>query len=317
MIDCFEWQNKSSNTLDGLLEPEDLAKSEEHLKNCEACEARLKHYQSLVQAIAKQPKVALPDALRKAPFASTLPSIDLSGTGKNRWERLPWYLRSLIEGVGTIVLVLIGISAGPKLRALYERQTESHLSEYNEPVSALTTTETKEAEESLPETTLQRGKLVQKVEKDGIDATSEAPGAGDENEYEGDSEGASVEAAGNQEDSGSDIRVGNSEIWRFSLKTDNPREVREKVVKILSDLKVPKTTLGFGGVEAPGGIQFDLLVPQTVIPNLKNQLQKLAPTAPKELAKSNLGETFTWYKNKSKKTLPARSSRIVIWLSQF
>ncbi|MGK5088100.1 hypothetical protein WDW86_11130 [Bdellovibrionota bacterium FG-2] len=316
MMDCFEFQNKSSDNIDALLAPLDQARAMEHLDACESCQAKINHYQILLDAIANLPKVPLPEPLRKAPFSGPLPRLDISGGEKNRWERLPWYLRSLIEGVGTIVLVLIGISAGPKLRSLYERQTEHNLSEYNEPISALTaptSTESGETSESS-EAALQRGKILPNAAAPKNEASSEEA---EENAYEGDSEGASVEAGGNQEDTGSDIRVGNSEIWRFSLKTDNPREVREKVVKILGDLKVPRNTPGFGGVEAPGGIQFDLLVPQSVIPNLKNQLQKLAPTASKELAKSTMGETFTWYKNKSKKPMPARTSRIVIWLSQF
>ena len=85
---------------------------------------------------------------------------------------------------------------------------------------------------------------------------------------------------------------------------------------ILTDLKIPANTPGIGGIEAPGGIQFDLIVPQTVIPDLKQALEKIAPAPPKDQEGSPFGETFTWYKKKSKNPLAVGQTHVVIWLAQ-
>ena len=125
------------------------------------------------------------------------------------------------------------------------------------------------------------------------------------------SEGESESSAGVEVES--NVQVGKSEIWRFNLKTDAPTIVRGQIMKALKETGVPVTTPGIGGVEAPGGIQFDLLVPVAVIAPLKGQLEHLAGTPSENLPFS---ETFTWYKNRSKKPIPSGMSRVVIWLSQ-
>jgi hypothetical protein len=69
-------------------------------------------------------------------------------------------------------------------------------------------------------------------------------------------------------------------------------------------------------------------VPQTVIPQLKSQLEKLTPLATADGTQADAEEAaeqepgarmpngpFTWYKNKSKRVLPSGKSRVVIWLS--
>jgi hypothetical protein len=113
-----------------------------------------------------------------------------------------------------------------------------------------------------------------------------------------------------------DEHVGNSEVWRFNLKTDSPLEVRPRIVQVLRGLQIAENTPGIDGVEAPGGIQFDLLVPQASVNTLKKQLQSMAPKAPTDQTDSPAAETFTWYMNKSKRKLPEHKTRIVIWLSQ-
>ena len=124
-----------------------------------------------------------------------------------------------------------------------------------------------------------------------------------------------VEGGGGNNDA-SEVQAGHNEIWRFMIKTDSPHEIRPRIVKLLTELNIPSNTPGIGGTEAPGGIQFDLLVPPEVVGEVKKQLQAMAPKAPTELAKTPAGETFTWYKNKAKTKLPEHKTRIVIWLSQ-
>jgi hypothetical protein len=115
------------------------------------------------------------------------------------------------------------------------------------------------------------------------------------------------------------LQVGKSEIWRFNIKTDSPALVRTKIMKAFEEVGIKKETPGYGGIEAPGGIQFDLIVPQDSIPQLKAQLEQLSqPQNPSEdpAQRGSSGSTFTWYKNRSKKPIPPGTSRMVIWLSQ-
>jgi hypothetical protein len=101
------------------------------------------------------------------------------------------------------------------------------------------------------------------------------------------------------------------------LKTDSLREMQPRIVAILVGLDVPKETPGIGGIEAPGGIQFDLVVPSSAVASLMAQLKKL-PTSSRDAAADSVGTptAFTWYKNKSKRKLANGKARVVIWLSQ-
>ena len=169
-------------------------------------------------------------------------------------------------------------------------------------------------EDTVP---LARGNVVATATTTAPGAESAAPAGSDD--YSGEDESESDEVAssdmGGADDEG--LRVGSSEIWRFNLKTDSPHEVRHRIEQILGDLHVPASTPGFGGVEAPGGIQFDLLVPRGIVLELKKQLQKLSPKqVPAEGATVASADNFTWYKNRSKRKIAEGRARVVIWLSQ-
>lgn len=122
--------------------------------------------------------------------------------------------------------------------------------------------------------------------------------------------------------------VGNGEIWRFNIRTDSPKDVQPRLTAALIHLGVAKQTPGLGGVEAPGGIQFDILVSKTLVQNLKNVLQKFAQTSPTSSPESSSTEgevqenttpkqePFTWFRNRSKKQIPDGKTRVVIWLFQ-
>jgi hypothetical protein len=205
---------------------------------------------------------------------------------KAAWKRLPVAMRLLIEGVSIAAVVVLGIRLGPVVREMYEARMEKRL-------------QTLIAAEDLSSQNvpLARGRS----ENEDAELSDEVANS------EGDAEnstGVDVE---------SDVQVGKGEIWRFNLKTDAPALVRNQILKTLKDVGIAETTPGIGGVEAPGGIQFDLLVPQAAIPQLKVQFEKLAGAPSANLPFS---ETFTWYKNRSKKPIPNGMSRVVIWLSQ-
>jgi hypothetical protein len=312
-MNCFDWQNRASDIVDGMIVGEEKLEAEEHLKVCRRCAERGKRYRTLVGAIGSQPRSLLPVPIRKAPLSVQLPKTAKRIPGRGTWHQLPWYVRSPLEGVSIVLVILVAISAGPRIRGLYERALERSLSDYSQSLDL----------EATPATPAPAAK-----------AAGGEPGAGgvllaqrgramsvDTDEIEGaegdDTAGSDDESAGGTGTSDEpDVRVGANEVWRFILKTDSPHELQSQVMKLLTELKIPPSTHGFAGIEVPGGIQFDLLLPPSAVSPIKRNLQSMAPHAPKELERSPAGETFTWFKNKSKQPIPARLTRVVIWLSQ-
>lgn len=286
-FDCFETQNRMSEALDGLLSPSLSQGFERHLASCEDCREKAERFRELLRVLHQQPRASLPLDLRED--ALSYPAKRLRRffeDPKAAWKRLPVPIRLLAEGLSIAGVVVLGIRLGPVAREMYEARMEKRL-------------QTMIAAEDLsPQNMpLARGRA---------DAEE-----GEVSDEVANSEGDSENSTGVEVES--DVQVGKGEIWRFNLKTDAPALVRNQILKTLQDDGIPSNTAGIGGVEAPGGIQFDLLVPQSVIPQLKGQLEKLAGTPSANLPFS---ETFTWYKNRSKKPIPNGMSRVVIWLSQ-
>ncbi|MBC7691288.1 MAG: zf-HC2 domain-containing protein [Methylotenera sp.] len=311
-INCFEWQNRSSDFLDGTLIGTPRRLADEHLDSCESCSERHRRYVTLLSTISSQPRAAVPIPLRQAPLAFSLPKLDISNS-RSKWQQTPWFIRTGVEGLGLACITLIVISMVPKMRSLYERGIERKLEAFNVHDDSEYTEDS-----GLASAPLVRGKPV--------DAGATSP-TGEFTPVMNTVPAEDFSASeGESEQTGKKMKVGNAEIWRFNLKTDSPHQIRPQIVKTLVDLKIPANTPGLGGIEAPGGIQFDLLVPQSVIPNLKAQLQKLAASghiAAKNGVKvalvsndSTSNQPFTWYKNKSKREIPKGRARIVIWLSQ-
>jgi Putative zinc-finger len=322
-MNCFDWQNRVSDYLDGTLIGTLKTEADQHLDTCRECGEHYKHYRIILSSITSQRRSSLPIPIRKSPLASGLPRLGLTRLGRSRWDQIPWYIRTTVEGVGIVLMILLGISAGPRMRGIYEKSVETNLEDFTQ--SFREWRESLDRSDSAP---LIRGKSPASIDP----GLAQAPPVKEEFSS-GDSEGeADNSSASDEEDSGGDdsiaveggggtnddseVHVGPNEIWRFMLKTDSPREMRPRIVKILSDLQVPANTPGLGGIEAPGGIQFDLLISKNFVPGIKKELQAIAPKPPAELAQTPAGETFTWYKNKSKTHLPDQKARVVIWLSQ-
>jgi hypothetical protein len=303
IVNCFEWQNQVSDFLDGALTGDAQKSAEAHLESCELCSERHKRYRLLVTSIAGQPRSALPPAIRKSPFSAGLPALDWLQPGRTRWEYVPWYIRTTVEGTGIIAVILLAVSAGPKLRSLYEKSIERSLNDFSDTMNS------PEVFDSAP---LVRGGLpANPAPADAADSYA-AGETGEDASDAGDSSDSEEEVPVNV----AEIKVGNSEIWRFNLKSDSPREIRPQIVKILADSGLGASAAGIGGIEAPGGIQFDLLVPKSAVAGVKKQIELLAPAAPAGAGDNSMSQTFTWYKNKSKQPIPAGKTRIVIWLSQ-
>ncbi len=283
-IGCFEAMNRMTDALDGLLSSKVRHAFDEHLAQCDDCQEHAEHLRELLKVLYHQPRAVMPIELREDPLSFPIRRLRrFFSNPRAVWRDLPVAVRLLIEGASIAAVVVLGIRLGPIAREMYEARMEKRL-------------QTMIAAEDLSNQAvpLVRGK-----------------GDAEEGEELASSEGEAENSAGVEVES--DVQVGKSEIWRFNLKTDAPTIVRGEILKALKETGVPENTSGIGGVEAPGGIQFDILVPIAVIAPLKIQLERLAGTPSENLPFS---ETFTWYKNRSKKPIPAGMSRVVIWLSQ-
>lgn len=317
-MNCFDWQNRASDYLDGTLEEIERAEADEHLDRCQQCVSHYRHYKILVDTIASQPRSSIPVPIRRAPMTAPLPRRGFSPRGRFQWSRIPWHLRAPLEGLSLILVILAMVSAGPRIRRFLERRMEINLNEFNQSFLDFSRISAEKAVSDSP--TAVPGSTPAPIPaknnpaiSDGVGATDGTPG-----EEENRAQVGKSSDAGTGEEAGPDrkIHVGNSEVWRFILKTDDPAAIKARIVRLLASLRIPQSTPGIKGIEVPGGIEFDLLVSPTVIPEVKNRLQEMAPPAPTEFAKTPASETFTWYKSRSKQPIPPHTSRLVIWISQ-
>ncbi len=302
-LNCFQWRRYLSDLLDvaSLGEPSaDLHRpSFEHLKKCASCNASFERYQQVVSLIHSQPKAKVPEGLKKAPLSATLPQVTASQFSLSQWEKLPWYLRTSLETVAVIALVLSGISSAPKLRNWYERAFENKLGESRDSFSSVESSK-EFAQSNIPSL------------GDAPQAPSTAPsgvalvGVTDEDEISGENEAS--------EDYSS--VGGKSQLWRFTLKTVSPDELRQQIIHTLLSLKVSDKTPGLSGMQVPGGIEFKMILQESQVPDIKSALQKLAPILPEKSKSVPGSENFTWYRVKSRKKIPEGKAQVIIWLSQ-
>lgn len=276
-----------TDAIDGILSPRTQHAFDDHISSCVECRTKADRIRELLRVLHSQPRAPMPLDLREDPLSFPIRRFKrILSNPRFFWKELPTGIRLLIEGATIAGVVVLGIQLGPHLREMYEARMEKRL-------QTLIAAEDLSAQ-SVP---LMRGR------GDSEDAEITDEVANSESDAEN---SAGVEVGGT-------VQVGKGEIWRFNLKTDAPALVRNQILKALTEAGIPNTTPGIGGVEAPGGIQFDFFVPQTLIPTLKAQLETLAGKPSENLPFS---ETFTWYKNRSKKPIPTGTSRVVIWLSQ-
>lgn len=310
-MNWVKWQSISSDFLDGLLDSATRKEAEGYLASDPQERARQERYRKIVGTLKAQPKVALPKALRAAPLSFQPPRLDSRSAGarSSRWERAPWLVRTSVEGVGIAFAILVVVAAVPRLRVLYEKSIERRLDSFSLADFIGGSGGDAVTETQLP---LARGKS-----NPGL---TEATLAANEDDFASEDDGEEEDEAPARPER--EVRVGNSEVWRFNLKTDSPHDIRPRVVQLLQELKIPANTPGISGIEAPGGIQFDLIVSQAAVPGLKSHLQRIAGASARQTANrtgmtaSELQEAFTWYKVKSRRNIPPGKSRVVIWLSQ-
>jgi hypothetical protein len=290
-MNCFEWQNHTSDYLDGTLSEAAKRDSDEHIETCKDCNEKYKHYRVILSSIANQPRTTLPPQIRKAPLSAALPRIEPSKFSFSNWELIPWYFRTLLEATGIILGVLLLVSSAPRIRTLYETSFEKTLSDFRESLNV--------SEANLDKENQQLPPLQSAGAKPAMDKATSM----DELSGEDDS------------DAEESIHVGRSELWRFTIKTVSPDEFRPQVVKVLTGLGVSDKTPGLGGTQVPGGIEFDFVLPESMVAHIKHSLQALAPASPEQQEHPG-SENFTWYRVKSKRKIPEGKSQVVIWLSQ-
>lgn len=306
-------------------------------RHCQKCDSQLEKIKFLLDQITKLTKHRLPNSIRSAPLQAHSSSLaNTSGkstllpgffqrSSSNLWKKIPWWIRTGLESVGIAFVILFVVALLPKLRSLYEQNIEKKLTSFN--LAEFSQSSGDDPDTDQANTPIARGRTqgeadTENTSGDGDDFADESA-TPDEPPSEAieSSEGSDISAENKK------IHVGQSEIWRFMIKTDSPHDVRPKIVAILIGLKAGIAPNTAGGVEAPGGIQFDLIVPSTTIPILKTQLERLSTPGQIEGASTehaadpnttaySYGDTFTWYKRKSAKKLPAGKARVVVWLSQ-
>ncbi len=322
-MNCFQWQNHSSDYLDGNMPTHLKQKADDHLKQCRDCRQHYHHYRLILTSITRQPMKTLPASLKKAPLRLAVPRPQSIRIRLSQWERIPWYLRTLLEGVGIVFIILIAISSAPKLRTLYEKNIERSLNDFKESLD-ITPPLAEEIDLSVPPS----------QEKQSADLGS-TPSSEDAVSGEDEAEEAAPSEI--------NAPVGKSQLWRFTLKSVSLDEIRPQVVKTLKDLGISPHSTGAAkiaeteGLQVPGGIEFNLILPDNQIPGLKNALEKLV-THPLEQGTLASGassgstsgagpgsgpstgpsgnDNFSWYRVKSKRGLPEGKSQVVIWLAQ-
>jgi len=299
---CFELDFNLSDILDGTLPLNSRRELDQHAASCNRCKDILAWSSSLSRALAEEPRASLPIPIRKADFSQVLPRATILGQARSWWMRLPWYLRSSSEGLAIVGVILLAISLIPKVRSLYERSLERGIEAYQLNTQGTGT-------QNNPITPTGTGELVKNAEEDQnqfLSADQDESNDGTEEPDSNESDDAS-ESQGYQK---------NPHIWRFNIKTDNLEEAQALVRKTIKDELPHSASRNDQGITAPGGIQFDILVPENSINTLKAKLEKLAQPKPAEL-KDTPGEAFSWYKSRAKGKIPKGKTRLVIWLTQY
>lgn len=248
----------------------------------------------ITSKLAHQPRISLPEETKKNPLSKKRTTAKSFKARLAQWRKSPWYIRVSVEGIVISVTILGLVLSVPKLRQLYEKNLDRRLESYN-------------VEELAPErgnTPFLGAKLPQQ------------PAIGAIAEPEGD--GGDEEAEDIKEEPLSPVKIHEGEIWRFYIKTESPLEMRTKIAKILQSLAIHEDNPGFRGLEAPGGIQFDLLVGKDTVIKLRQEMDSLAKAVLSEAGNEalTLNQVFTWYRGRSKKPIPSSKTRVVIWLSQ-
>ena len=239
-MNCFEWSSQLSDSLDGVLSLQDQQDADAHLRSCLECAERNRHYHVLIETLAAQPRSALPIPIRKSGFRAARRGLDFTPSGKTRWQAIPWYLRTPLEGTGIVLAILLAVSAGPRLRSLYERNLERSLSDFAD------------LRDLLPGTQPSQVAPLERAKSDPSNSKEYLAGGDDFEDLDVPDDSEDFDDSATAPDTTSaKISVGKSEVWRFNIKSDSPKELRGSIIKILTGLSVSQATPGLGRHRGP------------------------------------------------------------------
>lgn len=282
-MDCFSWHIGLSDYLDKKLPSSQEQEMRGHLSSCTSCSIRMQHYQRILDRIQKD-GTAHPQNAQILDLSSQTKSTKTKKKTRfellrawtqeriHTWKATPWYVKTSVEALAFTLVLVATFAVVPHLRQRYERGLDRQLEMMD--VANLST-----SEENIATT------------NDSDNEKEETDSSADES---------------------SPVQVGPSEIWRFNLKTDSPKQARPQVEDLLKRASAETYNTDVSGTEVPGGIQFDVLIPSSQVLSIKTALQ--------EMSKKNFGkeveQPFSWYKSKHKKPLSENNTRVVIWLPQ-
>ena len=314
--ECFQVQKKSTASLDGKLQPGEASAIEKHLGGCPACTENYRRIRKLLTCASDMPRFFLPADQRGHRIAQEKLFSDFR-TRSLSFSEIPWFLRTGAESLVITFGILLAVALIPRFQRLYEASVNQRLdtliasSTDESPLDSVAPASKQIHIEPQNETAANFG------EEDSIHSGEDLPPLA----AEGDSD---LDESAVQTDEPKQPGAGPSEVWRFSLRTSSPKEARSKVIaKLMALGGTPENTPGLGGVEAPGGIQFNLVVDRAWLPDIRKHLNSLTSDQQNDGRNTartqnplSTTEPLRWYRSASKTSLPTGKTRIIIWLSQ-
>jgi hypothetical protein len=272
----------------------------------------------VIQGTRNHPRLLLPADERGDRIANDQVTQDLR-TRKLRFSEIPWFFRTGAESLFITLAILFGVALIPRVQRLYESSVNQRLDTLIASNTDDSPLSENPADRAGTQATVPAQLNPADLSEDESTTASEelAPVAA-----EGDSD---LDEPRPSENQASPLPgAGPSEVWRFSLRTSSPRDVRLKVIEKLSGLgATQENTPGMGGVEAPGGIQFNVVVDRKWLGEIRRTLKALNGEVAgdeRNIARTQnplaTSEPLKWYRSASKTPLPAGKTRIIIWLSQ-
>ncbi len=324
-LSCFDWSNQASAYLDGSLPPGAQKAADQHLADCADCRGRQQRYRLILDSLRSLDRVAAPAKIK---YEREVAEPGRKRAAPTRWPELERRLRPVIRPIlqplkglnarswAWIIFSVLGfvtLTSLPKLRALYETRLQKRLDAVNFAELPITQASGGPADsENEPAMVDDFGG--EDAEEDDSQAADTATGAVQHTRWEGEWDPAKHKAS-----QGSGAGSG-AQVWRFILRTDSPQDMRGKIHDALIKAGAAPTAKMIHGFVAPGGIQFDVLVPSESIDDLKQVLKEFSDehAAPEDSGAAENPfptEPFTWYRNRSKRPLPQGAARVIIWLS--
>ena len=312
---CFLQQSLCSSYWDGTLGPAERERTETHLSGCSPCQEFFRRIGKLRECMQNHPRLLLPAEERGHRIAIEPLQKDLR-TRKLNLSEIPFFFRTGAESLLITLGILLAVALVPRFQKLYE-------SSMNQRLDALIASSSEDASAKNPP--VMRAEATQAGATSDEFGEEELPSSEDlaPMAAEGDSD-LDEPAAPAQEVEAVGAGAGPSEGWRFSLRTSSPRGARSRIIKKLTELgATAEDTPGFGGIEAPGGIQFNLVVDRKWLGDIRGTLREInGPVSGDDRNQARTqnplaaAEPLKWYRVASKSPLPPGKTRIIIWLSQ-